>query len=92
MLLAVTSHPPTSTDAARRALLRQEVGRFRLRESRRVFDVSVHVGLLAGPRTGFVARAQDLPVLDAALRTDVVCALLGDSPFNWSLTVLSQGQ
>jgi hypothetical protein len=86
MLLAVTSPPPTSdveADQARRVLLREEVGRFRQGESRRVFDASVHVGVLAGPRTGFVARAQDVPALDAALKVEVVCALLEDSPDSW---------
>jgi hypothetical protein len=67
----------------RRLLLRQEVGRFRARESRRVFDVSVHVGVLGGPRDSFVVRAQDLPAVDAALRTDVVAALVGNSPASW---------
>ena len=72
MLLAVTCPPPTvGADVARRVLLREEVGRFRRGESRRVFDASVHVGVLAGPRTGFVARAQDVPALDAALKVDV---------------------
>ena len=84
MLLAVTCRPPTvGADEARRLLLREEVGRFRRGESRRVFDASVHVGVLAGPRTGFVARAQDVPALDAALKVDVVCALLEDSPDSW---------
>ena len=67
----------------RRLLLRQEVGRFRARESRRVFDLSVHVGVLGGPRDSFVVRAQDLPAVDGALRTDVVAALLEDSPDDW---------
>lgn len=48
-----------------------------------MFDTSVHVGILAGPRTGFVVRAQDLPVVDTALRTDVLSALLEDSPRAW---------
>ena len=67
----------------RRLLLREEVGRFRLRESRRRFDASVHVGVLGGPRTGFVVRAQDLPAVDAALRTEIVSALLEGSPADW---------
>ncbi len=67
----------------RRALLRTEVGRFRTRESRRVFDVSVHVGVLGGDRDSFVVRAQDLPAVDAALRADVVSALLEDAPAEW---------
>ena len=52
-----------------RVLLRREVGRFRARESRRVFDASVHVGVLDGPRDSFTVRAADLPVVDAALRS-----------------------
>lgn len=68
----------------RRALLRQEVGLFRQRESRRVFDTSVHVGVLAGPRTGFVVRARDVALVDAALRLDVVASLLDDSPAAWA--------
>ena len=72
-----------SAASDRRLLLRQEVGRFRARESRRVFDLSVHVGVLGGPRDSFVVRAQDLPAVDGALRTDVVAALLEDSPDDW---------
>ena len=87
MILAVTN-PRSTPEAARRGLLRQEVGRFRMRESRRVFDSSVHIGRLAGPRTGFVLRAQDVPAMDAALRVDVLCALLEDSPREWRTTWL----
>lgn len=85
MLSRMQDAPPPDAVAAtaRRNLLRREVGRFRAGESRRVFDASVHVGLLAGPRTGFVIRAQDLPAVDAALRTDVVATLLEDSPPTW---------
>ena len=61
-------------------LLRLEVGRFRRRESRRVFDLAVHVGEPAGERDSFVARAQDLPVLDDALRIDVVSSLVEQTP------------
>lgn len=56
--------------------LRREVGLLRARESRRIFDALVAVGDLGGERQGFVVRAQDLPVADAALRTDVMCSLL----------------
>lgn len=76
-------HVPPTTDADRRRLLRLEVGQFRERESRRVFDTSVHVGVLAGPRTGFVVRAADLPALDAGLRIDVVSALVEQTPDAW---------
>jgi hypothetical protein len=72
-----------SVDARERLLLREEVGRFRARESRRVFDSSVHVGELAGDRTGFVLRAQDLPAMDAALRADIVSRLVEQSPAQW---------
>lgn len=51
----------------------------RARESRRVFDVAVSVGTLAGERDSFVVRAQDLPVVDAGLRTDVVSALVAQT-------------
>jgi len=67
---------PDDVPLERRRLLRREVGLLRQRESRRVFDTAVHVGELGGQSAGFVARAQDLPVLDAGLRTDVVCGLL----------------
>ena len=56
--------------------LRLEVGLLRQRESRRVFDSVVYVGTLGGERDSFVVRAGDLPVIDAALRTDVVAALV----------------
>lgn len=82
----VTRSPGTD----RRALLREEVGRFRARESRRVFDVSVHVGELAGARDSFVVRAQDLPAVDAALRIDVLSALLEDSPDGWRTAWLAR--
>jgi hypothetical protein len=64
-------------------MLREEVGRLRLRESRRVFDASVHVGQPGGPRTGFVVAARDLPVMDVELRVDVVARLLEDASGAW---------
>jgi hypothetical protein len=64
-------------------MLREEVGRLRIRESRRVFDASVHVGELGGPRTGFVVAARDLPVMDGELRVDVLGRLLEDTPASW---------
>jgi hypothetical protein len=70
-------------DPNRARLLRLEVGRFRARESRRVFDVAVVVGELGGDRDSFVVRGQDQPAVDTALRTDVVSALLEDSPGFW---------
>jgi hypothetical protein len=68
--------------------LRQEVGRLRARQSRRAFDPSVHVGLLCGARTGFVLRARDRPVLDAALLRDVASRLVDESPGSWRETWL----
>ena len=61
-------------------LLRKEVGRLRERESRRVFDLAVNVGTLAGVHDSFVVRAQDVPAVDAALRIDVVSTLLDQAP------------
>ena len=66
-----------------RALLRDEVGRLRLRETRRVFDISVNVGTLGGERDSFVVRAQDMPVVDTELRTDVVSALVETTAPTW---------
>ncbi len=60
----------------RRALLREEVGRFRARESRRVFDLAVHVGRLGAARDTFVVPARDLPVMDVGLRIDVASSLV----------------
>jgi hypothetical protein len=76
-------HPCLSPDTARRALLREEVGRFRARESRRVFDLALHVGQLGGPRDTFVVPARDLPVMDVGLRTDVASALLEGTDASW---------
>ncbi|NUS51074.1 MAG: hypothetical protein HOQ22_08575 [Nocardioidaceae bacterium] len=79
---------PTDDDV--RALLRVEVARFRQRETRRAFDAAVYVGRLGGPRDAFVVRAQDLPAVDAALRTDVVAALLEDAPDHWTTAWLAR--
>ncbi len=77
--------PPTpmSDDAERRLLLGAEVGRLRLRETRRAFDPSVQVGLLDGDRVGFVLRAKDRPALDAALMRDVADRLVEESRSSW---------
>jgi hypothetical protein len=72
------------------ALLREEVGRFRERETRRVFDAAVHVGEIAGPRDSFVMRAQDLPTVDAALRTDVLSSLVEQAPPGWRTAWLAR--
>lgn len=73
-----------------RPLLRREVGMFRARESRRVFDAAVNVGLPSGSRDSFVVRAQDIPAIDAALRVDVMLALLADSRPDWKTAWLSR--
>ncbi|HZJ06166.1 MAG TPA: hypothetical protein VFD59_11935 [Nocardioidaceae bacterium] len=61
------------------AALRQEVWLLRSRESRRIFDATVAIGRLGGERQRFVVRAQDLPAIDASLRTDVMTSLLEQS-------------
>ena len=53
-----------------------------------MFDSSVHVGRLGVDHCGFVVRAQDLPVLDTALRVDVLTALLEATPAAWRTTWL----
>jgi hypothetical protein len=81
-----TQTPPERAAAStlgRRELLRLEVGALRRRESRRVFDSSVHVGVLAGPRHSFVVRAADLPTVDDAMRVDLTSLLLEDAPDEW---------
>ena len=67
-------------DDRRRGLLRLEVGHLRARETRRVFDPLLYVGELGGPRSSVVLARRDEPVLDDALRTDVVGRLLEDTP------------
>lgn len=65
------------------ALLRREVGELRRRETRRVFDPVVYVGRLAAApetRASFVISGEARPVLDRALRAEVVARLLEDSP------------
>lgn len=86
----LTRMPAPAPLADRRVLLREEVGRFRMRESRRVFDTAVHVGILAGPRDSFVVRAQDLPAVDAALRTDVLSSMVEQSPPTWRTAWLAR--
>ncbi len=68
-----------ASGSAHAGLLRLEVGELRRRETRRLFDLRVYVGVLGGARHCFVARSQDLPVLDAALRTEVVSQLLEET-------------
>ena len=67
----------------RRRLLLARVERLRARQTRRGFDSSVHVGALDGDECGFVIGARDLPVLDVALRIDVLTALLQATPSTW---------
>lgn len=64
-----------------RRVLRQEVGLLRRHESRRVFEVSVHVGVPGGERVGFAVQRADLPLMDAGMRTDLLTRLLEDPPF-----------
>jgi hypothetical protein len=87
---AVAMQVGRRSEAERRLLLREEVGRFRARESRRVFDHSVHVGVLGGERTGFVLRAGDQPAMDAALRIDVVSRLVEHSSSTWCTAWLAR--
>jgi len=76
----------------KQGLLRQEVGELRRRETRRVFDLMVYVGALGGPRDCFVVRAQDAPMLDDALRTEVVSSLLEDCPSATAAWVTRSGR
>jgi hypothetical protein len=65
------------------AALRLEVGRFRARESRRVFDLSLQVGELGGGRYGVTVPSRDLAGFDASLRTDVAAGLVQRCPEDW---------
>lgn len=56
--------------------LRAEVALLRRRETRRVFDTTVYVGTPGGDRDSVVIPARDVPVVDRAVRTDLVSALL----------------
>jgi hypothetical protein len=66
----------TTTTPDLAAVLRLEVGRFRLQESRRRFDQAVHLGRIGGCRETFVVQRGDAPVMDAGLRAEVVRRLL----------------
>src|SRR4051812_21279129 len=79
----LTGMAAAEDSTAPRMLLRAEVGRLRERESRRVYDAAVAVGILAGPRDSFVVRAQALPVMDTALCTDVLASMVRQSPRRW---------
>jgi hypothetical protein len=72
---------PVAPDLAR--LLRREVGLLRRRETRRRFDLSVHVGVLGAERDGTVVAARDEPVVDAGVRADLVTGLLDGAPAAW---------
>lgn len=63
-------------ESAQRALWRWEVGTFRRREGRRVFDVRVHVGTPGGHRESFVVRAAELTVMDHWTRAEVITRLV----------------
>jgi hypothetical protein len=66
----------TTTVPTIESLLRQEVGELRRRESRRRFDTDVHVGRIGGERRVRTVSRDDLAVLDAGTRTEVVTWLL----------------
>ena len=71
-------------------LLRREVAALRARETRRVFDAAVSVGVLGGERDSFVARAADRELLDAALQVDVLCGLLEGADPAWRTAWLTR--
>jgi|tagenome__1003787_1003787.scaffolds.fasta_scaffold20700433_2 hypothetical protein len=73
-----------------RVLLRREVGALRTRESRRVFDPAVSIGVLSGERDSFTVRAQDSPVVDDALRTDIWSRLLEKAEPGWRTAWLTR--
>lgn len=86
----MTTEHPADHPATPTLLLRREVAALRARETRRVFDAAVSVGVLGGERDSFVARAADRELLDAALRVDVVCGLLEDADPAWRTAWLTR--
>lgn len=74
-----------------RAALRQEVGRLRARERRRVFAARVCVGTPAGELVGHEIAARDTAEMDAGLRTDVVARLLEQVPRADTMLLLRPG-
>lgn len=58
------------------SLLRQEVGALRRRESRRRFDTEIRAGRIGGEHRVRNVSRDDLRVLDAGTRTEVVTWLL----------------
>ena len=62
-----------------RTALREEVGRLRARERRRVFDPCVCLGTPGGEQVTFAAPAKEAADVDAGLRTDVVARLLAQA-------------
>lgn len=69
---APTSPPGTELASA----LRLEVGRLRRRETRRRFDTTVHVGTLGARHESLAVPLSYAGDVDAAIRVDVLCALL----------------
>ncbi|HSE07611.1 MAG TPA: hypothetical protein VLB29_03005 [Nocardioidaceae bacterium] len=65
-----------TTDPTTASLLRLEVGRLRAQESRRRFEPVVHVGTLGGSHRSCVVPLEDLPVLDAGTRSELIRRLL----------------
>jgi len=63
-----------------RSRLRVEAGRFRESERRRRFDVALHVGTPAGPRTSTVVPARQQTHVDRQTRIELYGALLEVAP------------
>jgi hypothetical protein len=70
----VTHGPLTEPD--RHARLRLEVGRLRQRESRRRYDVTVHVGTPGGARCSLVVPSRQLDDHDRQLRVEILVDML----------------
>ena len=85
--MQLSEGPPPQPD---RLALRREVGLLRQRESRRRFEPSLSVGVPGGGHDGVVVRAGDLPVIDAALRVEVVAALLEGAAPEWRTAWLTR--
>lgn len=81
---------PLDNQASVAAQLRLEVAALRRRESRRVFDAAVSVGLLGGAHDSFVVRAADLGVVDTGLQVDLVCGLLESADPGWCAAWLTR--
>lgn len=58
------------------SLLRLEVGKLRAQKTRRRFEPVLRVGRLAGTHHACALTAEDLPILDAGTRHELICRLL----------------